>query len=398
MKNLVATILLMLLLPVASHGEIRDADVRATEDVQPVFSENLTLTVDAPQPPKDFGIKELPRSKEQMWWLNLAKRGQLNLQDTAVIYPRFIKFCVDVYNWADRFFNSYDPEYVLGTGKRWKVRILNDNWVDSYAMTLPGRVQTEMLSNMYSNIGAYVQYMAVSAGYTYDIGKLFGPNNLDHKKWDFGFNCALFNAEIYYQENTGGTFLRKFGNYKNGHHFKQRFPGLELYDFGVEAYYFFNNKKYSQGAAYNFSKFQRKSQGSFIAGLTYTNLKLRMDFSQLPADMIPYLQIPAVSYLFHYKSYGVLFGYGFNWVIKPRLLFNISAMPSIGLSHCYEDSLEGERHMFAMNVSARSSLTYNLGNFFFTIIGKMRGHWYKSGTYSLFSSVENFSANIGFRF
>ena len=73
-------------------------------------------------------------------------------------------------------------------------------------------------------------------------------------------------------------------------------------------------------------------------------------------------------------------------------------MPSIGLSHCYEDSLEGEKFMFAMNINARMSLTYNLGNFFFSLIGKMNGHWYKSGTYSLFSSVENFSANIGFRF
>lgn len=358
---------------------------------------DISIPVDAPAP-KEEHIRSLPKSEEQMWWWNLAKKGKLNLQDTAVIYPKFIKFCVDVYNWGDRFFNSYDPQYVVGTGKRWKVRILNDNWVDSYAMTLPGGLKTQMLSNLYSNIGGYIQYMAVSVGTTYDIGRFFSNDPIKHKKWEFGFNCALFNAEIYYHENTGGTYLRKFGKYKDGKIFKMNFPGVELYNLGIEAYYFFNNKRYSQGAAYNFSKFQKKSQGSFLAGFTYSDLKVGFNFHELPIQLKPYLTIPVNSYLFHYKSYSILFGYGYNWVIKPRLLFNITAMPSVGLSHCYEDSLEGKKYMVAMNVNARTSLTYNLGNFFFSLIGKMNGHWYKSATYSLFSSVENFSANIGFRF
>ena len=150
------------------------------------------------------------------------------MTDTTVIYPRFIKFCVDVYNWGDHLFNSYDPEYVVGTGKRWKARIVSDNWVDSYAMTLPRGLHTWMLSDLYSNIGAYLQYMAVSYGYTYDISNMFGGSSTDHKKMEFGFNCARFNAEIYYQENTGGTNLRRFGKYQNGHIIKERFRGLNL--------------------------------------------------------------------------------------------------------------------------------------------------------------------------
>lgn len=362
-----------------------------------ILPEGPQLNVKAPAP-QVSDLKKLPKSEEQMWWWNLAKRGKLNLQDTAVIYPKFIKFCVNVYNWADHFFNSYDPEYVVGTGKRWKARILNDNWVDSYSMTLPSKLHARMLSNVYSNIGAYLQYMAVSIGTTYDMGKFFNDDPVRHKKFEFGFNCALFNAELYYQENTGGTYLRKFGKYNDGKLFKINFPGVELYNLGVEAYYFFNHKRYSHGAAYNFSKFQKKSQGSFLGGFAYSDLKVGFNFTQLPEELLPYLTVPAGYYLFHYKSYNLLFGYGFNWVVTPKLLFNITAMPSIGLSHCYEDSLEGYKHMLAMNINGRMSITYNLGNFFFSMIGKMNGHWYKSSVYSLFSSVENFSANIGIRF
>lgn len=338
------------------------------------------------------------KTEEERWWWNQAKKLQLDINDTTVRYPKFIEFCLNVYKWGDRFFNSYDPEYVVGTGKRWKARIVNDNWVDSYIMTFPEKMKMQMLSNVYANIGAYIQYMAVSMGYTYDMNDITNRHATDHKKMEFGFNCALFNIELYYHENTGGTYLRRFGDYRNGKYFKENFPGLQLYTFGVDAIYYFNHKRYSHGAAYNFSKFQKKSQGSPVIGLSHTNIKLSFDFTQLPLHLLPYLTIPVRNYFFHYNSYAIVFGYGYNWVIKPKLLFNATLTPSIGVTHCYEDSLEGAKWMPSVNIAGRSSLTYNLGNFFFSGIFRFNGHWYKSGTYSLFSSIENFSANIGFRF
>ncbi len=375
----------------SASNSIQDADMA-------VFTP-LHIDVDA-KVPADENIKPLVKTREQLWWWNQFKQGKLNMADTSVIYPKFLKFCVDVYNWGDRTFNSYDPDYVVGTGKRWKFRIVNENWSDSYAMALPSKLRINMLSNLYSNIGAYIQYMAVSYGYSYDMSNIVGGNSTKHKKWEFGFNCALFNAEIYYQENTGGTFLRKFGNYKKGKYFKEDFPGVELHNFGVEVYYFFNNKRYSQGASYNFSKIQKKSQGSFIIGYSYSNQKIDFDFNLLPENLKPYLTIPVSNYLFHYQSWNIITGYGFNWVIKPRLLYNVTVMPSFGLSHCYEDSLEGDKYMFAFHPNGRMSLTYNLGNYFFSLIGKMNGNLYRSGAYSmtLFSAIINFSANIGIRF
>ena len=360
-----------------------------------IFTEP-SIRVKAPTP-ENHPLKP-QRSKEENWWLNRLKSRTLNLSDTTVRYPKFIQFCVDVYNWGDEFFNGTNPDYVVGTGKRWKARIVNDNWLDSYVMRLPENMSISMLSNPYSNIGGYVQYMALSVGYTYDIGKFFGGSAANHKKLEFGFNCARFNVEYYHHENSGGTNLRTFGDYHDGKFIKKKFPGVNLNHSGLDFIYFFNNRRYSHGAAYNFSKIQKRSQGSLIAGFSYTNMKLDFNFTELPEEMKPYLTIPVDNYKFHYDSYAAVIGYGFNCVIKPKLLFNITALPAFGASHCYEDSLEGEKWMFSMNIMARLSFTYNLGNWFFSFIGKMNGNWYKSGTYSLFSSIENFSANIGFRF
>lgn len=357
------------------------------------------IEVKAPLPSEDTKTRPLPYSRDQKWWWNLLKERKLAMNDTTVIWPKFLKFCVDVYNWADKTFNSYDPEYVIGTGKRWKARLVSDNWLDTYALRLNKSLNTTMSSNVYANLGAYVQYMAVSVGYSYDVEKLFKGKEPAHRKMEFGFACALFSAELYYHENKGGVNIRKFGLINDGKVIKQYFPGVNMSSLGFDIYYTFNNKKYSQGAAYSFAKYQLKSQGSFFTGFSFTKQKLTFDLSQLPQDFKDkYPEVDFMNYYFHYNSFAILGGYGYNWVIAPKLLYNITVMPSVGFSHYYEDSLEGNKYLLSLNIQARMSLTYNLGDYFFGVFGKMNGQWYKQGQMSLFSSIENFSAYIGLRF
>lgn len=397
MKTRILTLLSFILTAFSARCAVVSEDAGSRLIPDSLLPTPLSLSAEAHPSVMPGSLEPYKRSDDELWWWNQAKKFKLDLNDPEIRYPKFLKFCLDVYKWGDHFFNSYDPEYVVGTGKRWKARVVNDNWVDSYLMVFPKDLRMQMLSNVYANFGAYIQYMAVSLGYTWDMSRIVGGST-DHKKMEFGFNCALFDINLYYHENTGGTYLRKFGEYEEGRYIKERFAGLELYTWGIDAMYFFNHKRYSHGAAYNFSKIQKKSQGSWIAGFSYSNIKLNFDFHTLPLALLPYLSVPATDYMFHYKSYALMVGYGYNWVIRPKLLFNATLTPSIGLTHCYEDSLEGAKYMPAINLAGRSSITYNLGNFFFSGIFRFNGHWYKSGTYSLFSSIENFSANIGFRF
>ena len=136
-----------------------------------------------------------------------------------------------------------------------------------------------------------------------------------------------------------------------------------------------------------------------MVGFSITNQKLTFDFNQLPEnlkDKLPDADI--TKYYFHYNSYAILGGYGYNWVIAPKLLFNATVMPSIGFSHYYEDSLEGNKYLLSLNIMGKISLTYNLGNYYFGLFGKMNGHYYRQRNMWLFSSIENFSAYIGLRF
>lgn len=375
-----------------------EATPRMTLIPDSVASPSLCLAAATPGRKLDLSpIENGLISADRNWW-HLLRRGQLSMQDTSVEYPPFLDFCVNVYRWADKFFNSYDNEYVVSTGHRWKARLVNDNWVDSYAFDFKKHLSMRMLGNMYSNAGAYLHYMAVSVGYSIDLNTIFGGKATDHSRFETNFNCARFNADVYYTVNKGGTYVRQFKGYNNNHLFKSAFPGLELSTFGINLYYFLNHRKYSQGAAYNFSKLQRKSAGSFIVGFTYSNLDISMDFTLLAPELKPHFNLSSYFMKFHYFNYCALFGYGYNWVIHPKWLFNISVMPSIGVNHCYEDSIDGSGNLFSLNIHARGSLTYNYKILFASIIAKINGNWYSSPQLSLFNSVQYFSANVGIRF
>ena len=254
-----------------------------------------------------------------------------------------------------------------------------------------------MLSNLNDNIGAYIHYMAVSVGYSVDLNTIFTGRKTDHSRFETNFNCALFNFDLYYYKNSG-TKIRQFTGYEEGRLINYDFPGVKSSNFGVSLYYFLNNKKYSQGAAYNFSKFQKRSAGSWMFGLTYSNLDISMDFTDLAPELRPYFTFPNDYLHLHYYSYCALFGYGYNWVWHPKWLFNITVMPSVGFNHCYEDSSDGSGRQFALNIHGRTSLTYNHRALFCSLIGKITGNWYISKNLSLFNAIEYFSFNVGFRF
>ena len=99
---------------------------------------------------------------DKNYWYRALLKGRLDLKDEKVRYPRFVKFCVDAYNWADKTFNSYDPDYVVGTGKRWKIFLKSDNWFDSYSLRLQNDMKIRMMSDMCYNLeGIFLIWLSV---------------------------------------------------------------------------------------------------------------------------------------------------------------------------------------------------------------------------------------------
>ena len=147
------------------HGQqVRDVNSASIVDALSISAEDTTVFGN------ERGMVQKMMKKDKDYWYRAMLRGKLDMKDKDVNYPKFIKFCVDTYNWADRVFNSYDSAYVVGTGKRWKLFFKSDNWLDSYAMNLQqGGTPVRMMSDPCCNIGGYISYMAVSLGYMFDV-------------------------------------------------------------------------------------------------------------------------------------------------------------------------------------------------------------------------------------
>lgn len=335
------------------------------------------------------------------FWKLAALSGKLDLKDETVKYPRFVKWCVDLYNWGDNTFNSYDSAYVVGTGKRMKLTLKNDNWMDFYDLKLPKSISVGMSSDMSSNLSASLSYMALSFSYAMNLDYLFAGKPVAHRRYDLSFTCSLIAFDAYYSKNTGNTNLTYLGDtYRNYNIFKSehKFSGLTLESAGIDAYYFFNNKKYSQAAAYSYSKYQKRSAGSFIGGLTFSRQNVKFDFNALPEDVVKELSSDQRNYHVFYRDYCVMFGYGYNWVFRKNWLFNFTIIPCLGFNQSMNNTEERRKDMFSYNTKAKFALVYNHNNFFYSVNGRFDGHYYNTDKYRFFNSYTNLAFIAGIRF
>lgn len=335
----------------------------------------------------------------QSWVRQLIDNG-FHINDPNINYPAAIKKFVDIYDWADRTFNSYDTAYVVGTGKNWKATLNNLNWSESYTLVfgLRSNAIAHIQSDFYNDIGCSVSFMAVSLGYTYHT-KNWRKTVSGQSNFNFSFTTSRFAANIESIKTSGNCRISKFGDYKFVDNKPIRFNGTKHNSFTAELYYFFNNRKYSQAAAYCFSKYQLKSAGSAMLGLSYINQKIDLDFSSLSEEMKQQLPYAKPEYKFHYTDYLIAGGYAYNWCIRPRKwLFNISLLPAIGIRRNHSDSTPSKKYMLGIAGNAKTAIVYNYKNIYASLNVKLNGNVIFANDFAFANSIQSYSIIFGARF
>lgn len=320
--------------------------------------------------------------------------------DSIAAWGKFPNFCIKTYRWGDRFFNSYDSLYVKGSGKRFNVKARVDSWSDIYNFRLDDGYKMEMLSNPSSTLGFYLTYMAVSVGYDLNIGKYFNGGERARKRFNLQFNCSLFAVEYYNISNDIGTNIRRLGPEGATHKVDIPFKGVNTNQWGIDLYYFFNHKKYSQAAAFNYSKIQVRSQGTFFAGLSIGGQKYTFDFWELlPADRPDLPNAWANFYQVSNRNYAFKLGYGYNWVFHKGWLLGVSEAPIMGVRVGYINDSSKEKASFGMNNQMKLSLVYNYKNkWFFGAVGQWDMALIYDREHTLMANNLSFEASAGFRF
>ena len=319
--------------------------------------------------------------------------------DSIATWGKFPRFVVNTYRWGDKFFNGYDTTYVVGTGYKFNAKLTTDSWLDGYQFRLPNGKEILMRSDPSTSAGVYLTYLAVSAGYDVNVSKLLTGKERSRKRFRFGFNCMLFAAEFYIMNNDGGTTIKKFGDSHYPSHPNLDFNGIDISTWGVDAYYFFNHKRYSEAASFNLSRIQKRSQGAFYTGFSIYTQHIDFNFNSLPPSML--VQLPeswqGYRYYVNTHNYALRFGYGYNWVFAPHWVLGVSESPIIGVRKGFVNS-DIEKVSLSLYNRAKLSVAWNNDRWFFGASGKFDLSIIndKSTTYA--SGILSGEVVLGYRF
>lgn len=260
-------------------------------------------------------------------------------------------------------------------------------------------------------IGAYFGWRWIFLGMSFSIPELVGKNKEGTSKKEYVFNLysSRVGADFYYRK-TGSDFrISSYSGFNLPKDYEGRkFEGFQSQIMGVNAYWIFNNKKFSYPAAYSQSTNQKKSCGSFMAGFSFSKHDISFDHTKLPADMVEQIRPTLKFKSLKYNDYNISFGYGYNWVFAKNCLLNVSLMPAIAykrakVSGKYKESeinAKWLRWMSDVNFDliTRVGITWNNSKYYVGTSLVLNTYDYRKSDFSMTNTFGSLRIYVGFNF
>ena len=272
-------------------------------------------------------------------------------------------------NWDTNYYASYMEEMTLrwySSVKYTGFRIINQSASQNLLF----------LSNKNIIVGAGASY----SWFTLNIGLKYPWINDDNNKYgptkylDLQTHMFLrkMNIDLYAQYYKGyylGNSGNVIDNWPQGDTFLIR-PDIKTFTLGFNAQYVYNWKKFSYKAIYNQNEWQKKSAGSWIAGVNafyYTN---RGDSSLIPKNLKDTTLFNGLNYNNqNVINIGVSVGYYYTLVIQKHYFVSLGLGIGPSLGYSWLDTQGAEKASFAnitfnLNILPRFSFGYNGSQFF----------------------------------
>ena len=263
---------------------------------------------------------------------------------------------------AARYYRTpYDTNYVVRPEGTLTLKLrLNQTGNDFHAKgTMNGIYSKADLSTSHKttvSIGA--SYRGISASLSLNPTKMSGA----YKDYEFNLNyySSRISIDFSYQrsESLAGDIYRddKLQTMESG--------DLTLKVVNMAGFYTFNHRHFSYPAAFNQSYIQRRSAGSWLAGISYQGgtIETRDELkARLPNAPVINIDIGHI---------GIGGGYGYNWIPGKKWLLHISMLPTFVVYNRNDMTVNGEerkaKHMrFNMIFNERAAIIYNFSPRYF---------------------------------
>lgn len=239
------------------------------------------------------------------------------------------------------------------------------------------------------NTTVTVGYEGIAIGYT------FNPFSKNKDSKDSRFSLTLhgnfLGLDLAYHNIKSFSGYSRMGDVR--HVIPYGDPNMKL--FILNTYIVFNHKHYSFPAGINQSYIQKRSSGSLIGGITYTNNRTNVNSVGFGE---PSLKINS-------RLISIGAGYGYNYVPRKNVLFAVAFMPKFVV---YDSSYLGVDHYDIQQTFKRPQLTYSASLALVRWYGKLYlgfsaltdGYTsHKSGSgYNIIQNQWQLHTHIGFNF
>lgn len=208
---------------------------------------------------------------------------------------------------------AIDTAYVVRPETKWTVRArLNVSGanIETKGTENGSPFKSEMEADKKTTLSVGVTYLGVSLNVALNPAKLMGK----YHDYELNLNCygRRYGFDVAYQDAKNFT-----GWYDQKGMGRITLPDgvLSVKTLNVNAFYVFNNRRFSYPAAFSQSYIQRRSAGSFLLAASGQGQNAKVDGEQMIK--------------FKMTNIGLGAGYGYNFVPGKGWLLHISALPTL---------------------------------------------------------------------
>ena len=186
-----------------------------------------------------------------------------------------------------REFSNIDERYIEPQHFNYTVMLQNTNTYEEYTLYGKEGQRISFAPDPSWRLGPYLGWRWVFLGYTLDLKHINTKDNHSSKKeFNLSLYSSLLGVDLFWRQTGNDYHIQRMnlGDHINTDALRKvSFDGFKSSIKGLNLYYIFNHRKFSYPAAYSQSTRQKKSAGSWMVGLGYTQHQLEVDWDKLSA-------------------------------------------------------------------------------------------------------------------
>lgn len=255
----------------------------------------------------------------------------------------------------------YDTNYVIRPEGRWTLKLRYNqtgNTFHTKATIKDITTKADLSTTRKNTISLGASYRGLSASFSLNPAKMKGI----YKDYELNLNYFSSRISLDFSYQRSETLS---GDIRIGDRIQQLEPGdVSMKIVNVAGYYAFNYRKFSFPAAFNQNFIQRRSAGSWLAGISYQGGSIHT------TEDLKTRRPEAHDVSLKFGHLGIGAGYGYNLVLGKKWLLHLSALPTIVVYNrnkltLNEEELVAKHLRFHMIFNERVAIIYNFSKRYF---------------------------------